>query len=83
MELKDRTLLASLMEEHKLSARALSRRAGWKSHSYMNRLLAGEAKTLSTEPAARIAHELKVPFNLLFATRVDDDSDQSGRRAVS
>lgn len=83
MELKDRTLLAELMEQHKLSARALARRAGWKSHSYMNRLLAGEVKTLSTEPAARIAHELKVPFNLLFVTRVDDDSDQSGRKAAS
>lgn len=83
MELKDRTLLAELMEQHKLSARSLSRTAGWKSHSYMNRLLNGQAKTLSTEPAARIAHALKVPFNLLFVTRVEDNSVQTGRKKAS
>lgn len=83
MELKDRTLLAALMEQQDVSARELARTAGWRSHSYMNRLLNGQAKTLSTEPAARIAHRLGVPFNLLFVTRVDDDSVRSVRKAAS
>lgn len=83
MELKDRTLLAALMEQQGVSARRLARLAGWRSHSYMNRLLTGEVKTLNTEPAARIAHTLGVPFNLLFVTRVDGDSVHSGRQKVS
>lgn len=80
MELKDRTLLAELMEQRGLSARGLARIAGWRSHSYMNRLLAGDVKTLSTEPAARIAHELQVPFNLLFVTRTSNDPVRSDRK---
>lgn len=81
MELKDHTLLKELMETKGISARTLSKRAGWKSHSYMNRLLLGEVKSLKTEPAARIAHELQVPFNLLFVSRVDDTSERTGRKA--
>lgn len=80
MELKDRTLLATLMKARGLSARQLARKAGWRSHSYMNRLLTGERKTLAVEPAARIAHALDVPFDTLFVTRVDDVSDQSVRQ---
>lgn len=83
MELKDRTLLAELMEQHGLSARALSRKAGWKSHTYLQRLLRGEVKTLATEPAARIAHTLKVPFNLLFVTRVSNDAGRNGQKMAS
>lgn len=80
MELKDRTLLAALMEQQGVSARTLSRAAGWKSHSYMNRLLSGQVKSLSTEPAARIAHELQVPFSLLFVTRSSAESGRTVRK---
>lgn len=80
MELKDRTLLAALMEQQGVTRRDLAESAGWKAHSYVNRLLSGEAKTLKTDPAARIAHRLGVPFSLLFVTRVDDKSERSGRK---
>lgn len=83
MELKDRTLLAELMEERGLSARAVARLAGYKSHTYVQRLLRGEAKNLEPVPAARIAHELKVPFNLLFRTRVSGDSAQTVQKKAS
>ncbi len=76
MELKDRTLLAELMTSHGISARQLAKDAGWHSHTYMQRLLRGEAKTLEPEPAARIAYRLKVPFSLLFMTRVSSNSAQ-------
>lgn len=79
MELKDHTLLAELMEEQKKSARHMSRTAGWKSHTYMQRLLRGVERNVKAEPAARIAHELGVPFTLLFRTRVSGDSAQSVR----
>lgn len=80
MELKDRTLLASLMEAQGKSARHLARVAGYKSHTYVQRILRGEAKNLEPIPAARIAHDLGVPFDLLFRTRVSGDSAQIVRK---
>ena len=80
MELKDHTLLAELMETKRISARTLARDAGWKSHTYLQRLLRGEVRTLKAEPAARIAYRLEVPFSLLFVGRASEDSGQSERR---
>lgn len=77
MELKDRTLLKELMETQGISARRLALEAGWKSHTYLQRLLRGEAKNVEPVPAARIAHRLQVPFNLLFVTRVSGDASQN------
>lgn len=77
MELKDRTLLASLMEAQGKSARHVARVAGYKSHTYVQRILRGQAKNLEPVPAARIAHDLGVPFDLLFRTRVSAESAQS------
>ncbi len=79
MELKDNTLLAELMNEQDKSARHMARTAGWKSHTYMQRLLRGLEKNVKAEPAARIAHELGVPFTLLFRTRVSDGSARNAR----
>lgn len=69
MEVKDVTLLKELMETKNVSARKLAVEAGWKSHTYLQRLLRGEETTLKAEPAARIAHFLEVPFSLLFVAR--------------
>jgi transcriptional regulator with XRE-family HTH domain len=80
MELKDRTLLASLMEAQGKSARHIARVAGYKSHTYVQRLLRGQAKNLEPIPAARIAHDLGVPFNLLFVTRVSGNPAQTVRK---
>lgn len=73
MELKDRHLFKDLMDEQDKSARHLARIAGYRSHTYVQRLLRGEAKTLDMQPAARIAHELGVPLSHLFRTRVSGD----------
>lgn len=83
MELKDHTLLAELMSEQNKSARHMARIAGWRSHTYMQRILKGIAKNIETEPAARIAHELGVPFGLLFRTRVSGNTAQSVRERKS
>jgi transcriptional regulator with XRE-family HTH domain len=80
MELKDRSLLAELMDEQSKSARYIARVAGYKSHTYVQRLLKGQAKNLEAVPAARIAHDLSVPFNLLFRTRVSGDRAQTARK---
>ena len=79
MELRDRELLRELIEEHiaqgKLrSKRELSRFAGWKSHTYLQRLLKDDGpKTLETDPAIRIAYRLGVPVHRLFVTRASAD----------
>lgn len=79
MILKDRKQLAKLMVIQGVSARQLSGIAGWKSHSYMNRLLSGDVRTLSTDPALRIAHHLGVGVDDLFLVRVSSDA---GRTAL-
>jgi len=83
MELKDPTFLASVMEEQNKSARHLARIAGYKSHTYVQRLLRGEAKNLEAIPAARIAHDLGLPFNVLFRTRVSGDRARTDRKKAS
>lgn len=77
MILKDRVLLAQLMENRSVSARQLAGAVGWKSHSYMNRLLSGQVKTLRPDAALRIAHYFHVPVDLLFLVRSSTDSGQS------
>lgn len=71
MYLRDRKMLARLMLIQGISQRQLAEAAGWKSHSYMRRLITGEATTLKTEPAALIAHTLGVPTDTLFLTKTD------------
>ena len=86
MELKDRELLRELVEEQieqgtLRSKRELATFAGWKSHTYLQRLLKdGGPKTLDLDPAIRIAFRLGVPVNRLFVTRVSGESAQTGRK---
>lgn len=79
MHLINRKRLARLMAIQDVSARQLAKAAGWASHSYMNRLLSGDANTLDPEPAARIARYLKVETSDLFVSRV---STGAGRRTT-
>ena len=83
MLLKDRKQLAKLMVIQGVSARQLAKVAGWKSHSYMNRLLAGEVRTLSTDPALRIAHYLGVGVDDLFLVNVSNDDVSIAHRRAS
>lgn len=78
MILRDRKKLARLMIVQEVTQRSLAEAAGWRSHSYLGRLLRGEVKTLGTEPALRIAHHLMVPIDDLFATKVDSKPVRNG-----
>lgn len=80
MRLHNRTGLKKLMAIQGVSARQLARAAGWRSHSYMNRLLAGEVNTLDVEPAVRIARFLGVGTDDLFMAKMSSDSGQSIKR---
>lgn len=73
MKLHNRKGLQKLMAIQGVSARSLAKAAGWKSHSYMNRLLSGEVSTLEVEPAARIARHLGVGIDDLFMPRLSTD----------
>ena len=72
MILKDRKQLASVMIVQGISQRELAKAAGWKSHSYLGRLLRGQVKTLDGDAALRIAHKLGLPVDMLFLTRVSE-----------
>ncbi len=80
MELTDRKKLMKLMVIQEETQRSLSAAAGWRSHSYLGRLLRGEKKTLDTDAALRIAHKLGVPIDDLFVTRVDSNPVRSGQK---
>ena len=74
MQLLDRKKLAKLMVIQGVSQRELARAAGWRSHSYLGRLLRGQANTLELEPAVRIANYLGVGTDDLFLTKMSTDS---------
>lgn len=79
MILKDHKKLMSILIVQEISQRELARAAGWKSHSYMGRLLRGEAKTLDAEAAVRIAHRLGLPLEHLFLTIVSEKTGSDVR----
>lgn len=83
MILKDHKKLASIMIVQDISQRELARAAGWKSHSYMGRLLRGEKKSLDAEAAVRIAHRLGLPLEHLFLTVVSEKTGHDVRRNES
>lgn len=83
MLLRDRKKLARLMVVQEVSQRELATAAGWKSHSYLGRLLRGEVRTLGTDPALRIAHKLMVPVDDLFLIRVDSIAVPRGQSIKS
>lgn len=81
MQLKNPLLLKQLMEMKGISARRLAALAGWKSHTYLSRLLHGQVSTLETDPALRIAFALDVPVDALFLTKMARNTGQNAREA--
>lgn len=77
MILKDRKQLAKLMVIQGISQRSLAEQAGWRSHSYLGRLLRGDVKTLDPEAAVRISCALGVGVDDLFLARVSSHTAQT------
>lgn len=77
MEVREHTKFASVVLCQDISQRELAEAAGWNSHTYLGRLLRGEAKTLSDEAALRIAHKLGLPVDMLFRTVVSEKTGQT------
>lgn len=82
MLLRDRKKLARLIDIQGVSVRAVARAAGWKSHTYLLRLLAGTAKGVDPEPAVRICAFLGADVLDLFSLNVTSDSGQIGKQKV-
>lgn len=74
-----RKRLATILVVQEVSQRKLAEAAGWRSHSYLGRLLRGEENTLSPEAAARIAAHLGVGMDTFFVPRVSGDAAQTAR----
>lgn len=77
MYLIDRKRLARTMKVQKVTARQLSQVAGWRSHTYLQRLLKGEVNTLRPEPAVRIAAFLGMDLSDLFMSKLSNVSAHS------
>lgn len=80
MLLTDRKRLARLITIQEVSKREVARAAGWKSHSYLLRLLSGEARTVEPEHAVRIATFLGVDTADLFTPKVTNGGGQIGKQ---
>ena len=66
MKVKDAELLRMLMQVAGVTARQASRDLGWSSHSYLNRILSGQVRTVTEETAEQLCALLQVPLPLLF-----------------
>lgn len=79
MLLTDRKRLARLIEIQDVSKRSVATAAGWRSHTYLLRLLKGEATTVEPEHAVKIATFLGVDVADLFTPKVTKASGRSGK----
>jgi transcriptional regulator with XRE-family HTH domain len=80
MRLRNLKGLRTLMVVRDVSQRRLALAAGYKSHSYMGRILRGEVDTVTPEAAQRIARFLQVGVDYLFAPRVSTHTAHSTHR---
>ena len=80
MRLHNRKGLLKLMAIQNVSGRQLATAAGYKSHTYMQRLLRGDVSTLDLEPAVRIAKYLGVGVDDLFVARDSSDTGGTAKR---
>lgn len=88
MQLKDGELLAALIKGRKYSLRGFANEAmGWRSHTYLQRLIRGEVRSVKPDTAVLMAHRLGVDLDVLFDTRVstitvqDDDASRTRKSA--
>lgn len=77
---KDRRRLETLMAVNDISQRELSRMMGWKSHTYIGRIIRGEITSIDPETAAKIAAIFGVGMDDLFLARVSTEAAHIDQR---
>lgn len=80
MEIKDLEFFRDKIDDSPLNRRQIAALVGWRSHSYLNKLYKGDAKTLKVEPAVRMAKVLGARIDHLFVTKVSDVPAQNDKR---
>lgn len=73
MQVKSPELIKVLMKDQNISGRQLSEMVGWNSHTYLQRILRGEIRTVTTDKAEKIAVTLGVPRDVLFVPKASSD----------
>lgn len=79
MQVIDPKKIRKLMVIQDVSARKLADEVGYASHSYINRILSGDIKTVTPERAARIARYFGVGIDDLFVARLSTDTRQTSK----
>lgn len=80
MELRSLKRLRTLMAIHdNMSGRDLAEVAGYKSHTYIARVLRGEYKVIGNDHALRIAAYFKVGVDDLFLVRTSNATEESAQ----
>jgi transcriptional regulator with XRE-family HTH domain len=80
MRVRNLKTLRALMVVREVSQRRLASAAGYRSHSYLGRILRGEVDTLEPRAAFRIARYLQVGVDDLFAPAVSTAAAQPAQR---
>lgn len=80
MQVRDRKKLATLMAINDISQRELATIVGWKSHSYLGRILRGDIKSIDPDTAVKIAAVFGVGVDDLFLPRVSTASEQNAHQ---
>lgn len=76
MVLKDRKMLGRLIALQSWSIRGLAKASGFRSHSYLNRLVLGTVTTCRAERAVALCANLQVPLDSLFLTKMSSDPER-------
>lgn len=79
MKVRDPLQISRLMVRKGVSSRELAAAAGWKSHTYLLRILNGKIKSVQPTPARKIAKHLGVDPDRLFLTEVTGQGGQNDR----
>lgn len=79
MLIRDHKKLARLLVIQEISHRQLADVLGWKSHSYVGRIVRGKVRSLDADTALRIAKLLKTPVDDLFVIKVSSETGQNGQ----
>ena len=83
MLVRSHTKLRGYLLVKDISHRQLADALGWKSHSYIGRLVRGQIKTLDPDAALKIAKILEVPVDELFIIKVSSESGRNGQDAAA
>lgn len=79
MLVRDHKKLARLLVIQEISHRQLADALGWKSHSYVGRILRGKVRSIDGDTALRIAKLLQTPVDDLFIIKVSSETGQTGQ----